>query len=166
MLGNGVCALCPQDIKNAKDGQDHVYHSVHMPLLSVTTQYCMSLRCCLSVLCGFAPQMSEHCSLPMLRANLSFSFRITFLFIYIYCSNFATSTQHCLAAVATSISPLSDLRNNQFTRIHLRVFTAFVLGLARLFELRTKTVSEMLQNSYIILCAILSNKFQIVNFHN
>ena len=25
-----VC--CVQDIKNAKDGQEHVYHSVHMPL--------------------------------------------------------------------------------------------------------------------------------------
>ena len=34
ILRSGVCALrlvCLQDIKNAK----HVYHSVHMPLLSV-----------------------------------------------------------------------------------------------------------------------------------
>ena len=38
ILRSGVCALrlvCLQDIKNAKDGQEHVYHSVHMPLLSV-----------------------------------------------------------------------------------------------------------------------------------
>ena len=41
ILRSGICALrlvCLQDIKNAKDGQEYVYHSVHMPLLSVTTR--------------------------------------------------------------------------------------------------------------------------------
>ena len=43
ILGNGVCALrlvCLEDtdyLKNAKDGQECVYHSVHMPLWSITT---------------------------------------------------------------------------------------------------------------------------------
>ena len=38
ILANGVCALrpvCPQDIRMARTM--HVYHSVHMPLLSVAT---------------------------------------------------------------------------------------------------------------------------------
>ena len=33
ILRSGVCALrlvCLQDIKNTKDGQEHVYHSVHI----------------------------------------------------------------------------------------------------------------------------------------
>ena len=40
IFGNGVCAVrlvCLQGTDNAKDGQEHVYHSVHMPLLSTTT---------------------------------------------------------------------------------------------------------------------------------
>ena len=43
ILGNDICALrlvCLEDtdyLKNAKDGQERVYHSVHMPLFSITT---------------------------------------------------------------------------------------------------------------------------------
>ena len=108
--------------------------------------------------------MSEHWSLPIIRANLSFSFRLHLLCytsscmpseiitsestsnvilfiqdIYIYCSNFGTvtiSTQR-LTAVATSVSPLSDLRDNQFSRIHLRVLTA-LLGLSSFLNLGPK----------------------------
>ena len=39
---SGVCALrlvCLQDIKNTKDGQEHVYHSVHMPTFECNTQW-------------------------------------------------------------------------------------------------------------------------------
>ena len=47
------------------------------------------------------------------------------------------STQR-LVSVATSIFPLSDPRDHQFSSIHLRVLS-LVLGLAQLFELGTKT---------------------------
>ena len=126
----------------------------------------MRLTCCLSVLYAFAPQMNKCQSLPMIRANLSYTFglyfcvylllcaslrllylRVTqilysmhvlcFIFVhdiqflllkfFLTCLKINNSTQR-LASVATSISPLSDPRDD----------LSLVLRLAQLFELKTK----------------------------
>ena len=52
-------------------------------------------------------------------------------------ANMLNNSTQCLAAVATSISPLSDPRNNQFFCIHLCVLDV-ILGLVQLFELGTE----------------------------
>ena len=67
IFGNGICALslvCLQDTNylNAKDGQEHVYHSVHMPLLC-TTQTChSSYRLCPTSIPTSAGMYENHWS--------------------------------------------------------------------------------------------------------
>ena len=74
-------------------------------------------------------------------AHILYSMHILCLDIHqLTARNFANmlnnSTQR-LAAVATSISPLSDPRDNQFFCIHLCVLDV-ILGLVQLFELGTE----------------------------
>jgi len=42
--------------------------------------YCMSVKCCLSVLHAFSTQMSKRWSLTIVKANLSFSFGLYFVY--------------------------------------------------------------------------------------
>ena len=47
----------------------------------------MRLTCCLSVLYAFAPQMNKRQSLPMIRANLSYTFGLYFCVYLLLCAS-------------------------------------------------------------------------------
>ena len=76
----------------------------------------------------------QHACIMFSYLYMIFSYQFT---AQIFANMFNNNSTQRLASVATSISPLSDPRDNQFSSIHLRVL-GLVLELAKLFKLRTK----------------------------